>query len=140
MNATAKFLTPPWEMDTAAERLITEAAAWNAHDPEMVAEGYADAIEMRDGLTVITSKEALKQFAREKFAKQLDYVVRLDLWGALKGRMAVRFETEWRDTKGQWFRSYGVVVYQFNDAGEVERRFASEEKAAITSTDRQLGA
>ena len=138
MNTTVKFITPPWDMDTAAERLITEAAAWNSHDPQRLAEGYADTLEMRDGLTIITNKEALKQFAREKFAKQLDYVVRLDLWGALKGRMAVRFETEWRDTKGQWFRSYGVVVYQFDDAGVVEKRFASEETTAIAAKDRKL--
>lgn len=138
--STTKFLTPPWDMDTAAERLIVEAAAWNSHDAERIAEGYADTLEMRDGLAVITSKEALKQFAREKFARQLDHTVKLDLWGALKARMAVRFETEWRDTKGRWFRSYGVVVYQFNDAGEVERRFASEETAAITAADRRLSA
>ena len=125
-------------MDTAAERLITEAAAWNSHDPEQLAEGYADTIEMRDGLSVITTKEALKQFTREKFAKQLDYSVKLDLWGALKARMAVRFEAEWHDAKGQWFRSYGVQVYQFNDTGLVERRFASEETTAIAAADRRL--
>ena len=125
-------------MDNAAERLIAEEAAWNSHDPEQLAESYADSLEMRDGLTVLTSKEALKQFVREKFAKQLDYTVKLDLWGALKARMAVRFETEWRDEKGQWFRSYGVVVYQFNDAGKVERRFASEETTAIAAKDRRL--
>lgn len=125
-------------MDIAAERLITEAAAWNSHDPEQLAEGYADTIEMRDGLTVITGKDALKQFVREKFAKQLDHTVKLDLWGALKARMAVRFETEWHDAAGQWFRSYGVVVYQFNDSGLVEKRFASQETTAIAAADRQL--
>jgi len=138
MSTTTKFLTPPWDMDTAAERLIAEAAAWNSHDPERLAEGYADTFEMRDGLTVLTSKEALKQFVREKFDKQLDHTVKLDLWGALKTRMAVRFETEWHDAGGQWFRSYGVVVYQFNDTGLVERRFASEETTAIAAGDRGL--
>lgn len=138
MNTTSKFITPPWDMDTAAARLITEAAAWNSHDPQRLAEGYADALEMRDGLTNITNKEVLKQFAREKFAKQLDYTIKLDLWGALKGRMAVRFETEWHDVAGQWFRSYGVVVYQFDDSGLVERRFSSEETTAIAAKDRKL--
>jgi nuclear transport factor 2 (NTF2) superfamily protein len=131
MNATAKLITPPWDMDTAAERLKAEAAAWNSHDPVQIAEGYADNIEMRDGLTFITGKEALKQFIREKLAKQPGYTIRLDLWGALKARMAVRFEAEWRDTEGQWFRSYGVVVFQFNERGEIERRFASQETGAI---------
>ena len=114
-------------MDTAAERLIAEEAAWNSHDPEQIATGYSDSIEMRDGLSFVTDKQSLKEFLKEKFAKQLDYSVKLDLWGALKGRMAVRFESEWRDASGKWFRSYGVQVYQFNEAGLVERRFASEE-------------
>lgn len=126
-------------MDTAAERLIFEAAAWNTHDPGQIAEGYADTIDMRDGLSIVASKEALKQFIREKFTQQFDYTVKLDLWGALKARMAVRFEAEWRDAKSQWFRSYGVVVYQFDDAGLVERRFASQETAPIASGERRLG-
>lgn len=138
MNVTTKLLTPPWEMDTAAQRLTGEEAAWNAHDPLQIAQGYADTLEIRDGLTVITSKEALNNFVREKFAKQLGYTVKLDLWGALKARMAVRFEAEWHDTKDQWFRSYGVVVYQFNERGEIERRFASQETTAITTGDRRL--
>ena len=114
-------------MDTAAQRLIAEEAAWNSHDPEEIAAGYADSIEMRDGLSFVTDKQSLKEFLKEKFAKQLDYSVKLDLWGALKGRMAIRFEAEWRDASGQWFRSYGVQVYQFDATGLVERRFCSEE-------------
>jgi hypothetical protein len=139
METTRKFLTPPWDMDTAASRLTHEATAWNLHDPQKISEGYSDTIEMRDGLAVVTSKEALKQFLREKFAQQLDYIVKLDLWGALKARMAVRFESEWRDATGQWFRSYGVVVYQFNETGLVERRFASQETTPIAIDDRRLG-
>ena len=130
MKATAKFLTPPWDMDTAAERLIAEEAAWNSHDPEAIAAGYSDSIEMRDGLGFVADKQTLKQFLREKFAKQLDYTVKLDLWGALKGRMAVRFEAAWRDAAGTSFRSYGVQVYQFNAEGLVEQRFASQESIA----------
>jgi nuclear transport factor 2 (NTF2) superfamily protein len=45
--------------------------------------------------------------------------------------MAVRFEAEWQDTSGRWYRSYGVQVFQFNDAGLAERRFASQEKILI---------
>ena len=138
-TATTKLLTPPWDMDNAANRLLDEEAAWNSHDPERIAQGYADAIEMRDGLTFITGKEALKQFIREKLAQQLDYTIKLDLWGALKARMAVRFETEWRNAKDQWFRSYGVVVFQFDATGLVERRFASEETTPIATTERRFG-
>lgn len=138
MNATMQFPTPPWDMDIAAERLKFEEAAWNSHDPEQIVGGYADNIEMRDGLIFISGKEELKRFIREKFTKQLDYTLKLDLWGALKARMAVRFDAEWRDASGQWFRSYGVQVFQFNETGHAERRFASQETLAITAADRQL--
>jgi nuclear transport factor 2 (NTF2) superfamily protein len=138
MKATTPFPTPPWDMDIAAERLKLEEAAWNSHDPGQIADGYAENIEMRDGLIFISGKEALKQFIREKFTKQLAYTVRLELWGALKGRMAVCFDAEWHDASGQWFRSYGVQVFQFNETGHAERRFASQETLAITAVDRQL--
>ncbi len=76
-------------------------------------------------------RQSLKQFLQRKFERQLDYAVKLELWGALKGRMAVRFEAEWHDTAGQWYRSYGVQVFQFNDAGYAERRYASQETMSI---------
>lgn len=118
-------------METAAKRLAFEEAAWNTHDPDQILEGYADVIEMRDGLDFINGKQALKQFLTRKFQTQLDYTVTLDLWGALKGRMAVRFEAEWHDAAGQRYRSYGVQVFQFNDQGLAERRFASQETRPI---------
>lgn len=118
-------------METAAERLVFEEAAWNSHDPGKILEGYVEAIEMRDGVDLIRGKQELKQFLQRKFERQMDYTLKLDLWGALKGRMAVRFEAEWRDASGQRYRDYGIEVFQFNDDGYVERRFASQEAIEI---------
>jgi len=131
-----KFPTPPWDMETAAERLIFEETAWNSREPDKILEGYAENIEMRDGVDFINDRKELKQFLQRKFEKQLDYTVKLDLWGALKGRMAVRFEAEWHDVSGQWYRNYGVQVFQFNDHGYVERRFASQEMISIDGSVR----
>jgi nuclear transport factor 2 (NTF2) superfamily protein len=138
METTNKIPTPPWDMDIAAERLTFEEAAWNTHDPEKIAAGYTAGIEMRDGLNFISGKEELKHFLTEKFKDQLDYQLKLDLWGALKGRMAVRFEAEWRDASGQWYHGFGVQVYQFDDAGLAEKRFASMETNPINDSDRRL--
>jgi len=131
MTTVSKFPTPPWDMDTAAERLTFEEAAWNTHDPEQILKGYADDIEMRDGTTFIAGKEAFKQFLTSKFEQQPGYKLKLVLWGALKGRMAVRFEAEWHDNAGQWHKSFGVQVFQFNDNGLAEKRFASQESITI---------
>ena len=132
------FPTPPWDMEIAAERLVYEETAWNSHEPDKILEGYADNVEVRDGLDFINGKQELRQFLKRKFENRLDFTLKLDLWGALKGRMAVRFEAEWRDASGQWYRDYGVQVFQFNDHGYVERRFASQETIAIQEPDRKF--
>jgi len=114
-------------MDTAAERLKFEEEAWNTHDPERISEGYADTIEMRDGTDFVNGKSELKSFLGRKLAGQTDLRIRLDLWGALKARMAVRFEAEWKDQAGRPQHAYGVQVLQFNESGQIERRFSSQE-------------
>lgn len=125
-------------MDLAAERLKFEEEAWNTGDPERISEGYADGIEMRDGSAFINGKSQLRSFLVQKLAGQTDFRLRLDLWGALKGRMAVRFESEWRDPSGQWFHAYGVQVLQFNESGQIERRFASQEVVPVSPNERKL--
>jgi len=97
-----KFPTPPWDMEIAAERLVFEENAWNSHEPDKILEGYADNIEMRDGVDFINGKQELVQFLTRKF-----------------------------DASGQWYRNYGVQVFQFNDHGYAERRFASQETISI---------
>ena len=74
-----KLPTPPWDMESAAERLLLEEAAWNTRDPERILEGYADNIEMRDGVDFINGKAAFRQWLQNRFEKQLDYSVKLDL-------------------------------------------------------------
>ncbi|GGB05315.1 DUF1348 family protein [Puia dinghuensis] len=138
MNKAIQFPTPPWDMDMAAERLKFEEEAWNTRDPERISEGYADNIEMRDGAAFVNDKNQLKSFLVQKLAHQSDLRLKLDLWGALKARMAVRFEAEWRDQSGQWFHAYGVQVLQFNESGQIERRFASQEVITVTTNERKL--
>ena len=114
-------------MDKAAERLKFEEEAWNTRDPERISEGYADNIEMRDGTVFVNGKSELRHFLGQKLADQPDLRIKLDLWGALKARMAVRFEAEWKDPAGRSRHAYGVQVLQFNDNGQIERRFSSQE-------------
>lgn len=135
METTFKFPTPPWDMDTAAARLTLEEAAWNTHDPEEILQGYTDNVEMRDGTTFVNSKDEFKAFLTRKFAEQQSYRLKLDLWGALKGRMAVRFEAEWQDGSGRHYKSFGVQVLQFNETGLAEKRFASQETTSLDSQD-----
>jgi hypothetical protein len=138
MSIISKFPTPPWDMENAAERLAFEEASWNSHNIDRILEGYASNAEIRDGVNFISGKEEFTAFLKSAFAEKQDYKLKLDLWGALKGRMAVRFEAEWRDASGQWYRSYGVQVFQFNDEGLAEKRYASQELLTIAAGQREL--
>jgi nuclear transport factor 2 (NTF2) superfamily protein len=138
MERTIQIPTPPWDMDKAAERLKFEEEAWNTRDPERISEGYADNIEMRDGIAFINGKSELKSFLVKKVAEHTHFRLKLDLWGALKARMAVRFEAEWKDQFGQWVHAYGVQVLQFNESGQIEQRFASQEVITVLTNERKL--
>ena len=138
MQKAIHFPSPPWDIDLAADRLKFEQEAWNSGDPEQISQGYADNIEMRDGGTFINDKHQLKSFLQQTLADRADFRLKLDLWGALKARMAVRFEAEWKDHSGQWFHAYGVQVLQFNEQGLIEKRFASQEAISILTSQQNL--
>jgi len=138
MNTASKFPTPPWDMENAAERLAFEEAAWNSHHIDSILEGYANQAEIRDGVNFISGKEEFAAFLKFTLKEKQEYKLKLDLWGALKGRMAVRFEAEWHDAAGQWYHSYGVQVFQFNKEGLAEERYASQESLPIAAEQRRL--
>ncbi len=127
MEKAIQFPTPPWDMELAAQRLKYEEEAWNSRNPALITAGYADDIEMRDGSNFVNGKDQLKIFLTQKLTEQNDFRLKLDLWGALKARMAVQFEADWKDASGQSFHAYGVMVLQFNEGGQIEKRFASQE-------------
>lgn len=138
MSTEKRFPLPPWDMDTAQQKIQAEEDAWNTGDPEKVILGYAIDAEMRDRTEFLHGREEIKQFLTRKWQKELGFRLKKDLWGALKGRMAVRFEYEWHDAAGQWYRSYGTEVFQFNDDGYVQGRYASANDMPIAEADRKL--
>jgi len=133
-----RFPLPPWDMENAAQKLQIIEYEWNTLDPEKVITGYAPDAEIRYGTEFLNGREEIKQFLNNKWQQQLSFKIKLDLWGALKGRMAVRFECEWHNTAGQWYRSYGVQVFQFDDNGYVQMNFASFNDEPIAESARKL--
>ncbi|MEO3406944.1 DUF1348 family protein [Mucilaginibacter sp. CAU 1740] len=125
MKAEKHLPLPPWDMDSAAQKLQLLEQAWNTLNPDKVAEFYTENAEVRYGTEFLTGREELKNFLTQLWQQQLGFKLKLDLWGALKGRMAVRFTTEWHDAAGVDYKSFGVQVFQFNDDGFAEMNFAS---------------
>ena len=64
-------------------------------------------------------------------------MLRKSLWGFRENRMAVRFQYEWHDSTGQWFRSYGNELWEFDEHGLMRRREASINDITITEAQRR---
>lgn len=126
MKTTEKQLpAPPWDMETAAERLQLLEDDFNTSEPETIIANFTEDAEARFGLVFLTGREEIKQFLIQEFESKTNYKLKLDLWGALKGRMAVRSELEWTDNEGRSFRNYGVQVFQYDDEGLIKMNYLS---------------
>jgi nuclear transport factor 2 (NTF2) superfamily protein len=133
-----KKLIPPFDMETAAEKLQVIENAWNTCDPERVSALYTTDTEWRDRTKFVHGRGNVKAYLTQEWEKELGFKIKKELWGAKEHRMAVRFEYEWHDRNGQWYHSYGVEVMEFDPAGLVRMRFASISDLAIGSNERQF--
>lgn len=129
---------PPFTMETALQKVQSAEDAWNTRDPEKVCLAYTIDTEWRNRTDFINGREAVKQFLTKKWEKELDYKLKKELWGFRENRMAVRFEYEWHNEEGQWFRSYGNELWEFDEKGCMQKRFASINDLPIDETDRKL--
>jgi nuclear transport factor 2 (NTF2) superfamily protein len=109
--------------------------AWNTRDPERVALAYSQDSEWRNRGEFFQGREAIKAFLRRKWECELDYRLRKQLWAFTENRIAVRFEYESRDADGQWWRSYGNEMWEFDDQGLMRRRYASINDAKIDESE-----
>ena len=103
-----RFPIPPFTMETALQKVQAAEDAWNTKDPERVSMAYTIDTEWRNRTDFINGREEVKAFLKRKWEKELDYRLKKELWGFRENRMAVRFEYEWHDAAGQWYRSYGT--------------------------------
>ncbi|WP_035645497.1 nuclear transport factor 2 family protein [Flavobacterium sp. ASV13] len=129
---------PPFTMETALQKVQIAEDAWNTKDPEKVALAYTIDTEWRNRTDFINGREEVKQFLTAKWQKELHYKLKKELWGFRENRMAVRFEYEWQDHSGQWFRSYGNENWEFDENGYMQKRFASINDLPIKEEDRKL--
>jgi nuclear transport factor 2 (NTF2) superfamily protein len=113
-------------------------AAWNTREHERVAAAYSPDSQWRNREEFITGRDEIVAFLRRKWAKELDYVLRKDLWTFAGNRIAVRFQYEWHDADGNWFRSYGNENWEFDDLGYMRRREASINDVPIAESDRRI--
>ena len=133
-----KLPLPPFTMETALEKVQLAENAWNTEDPEKVCIAYTIDTEWRNRTEFINGREEVKTFLKRKWEKELDYKLKKELWGFRENRMAVRFEYEWHNQEGQWFRSYGNEMWEFDENGLMRKRFASINDLEIKDADRKF--
>lgn len=138
MNKPKRYPLPPFNIETAQQKVQAAEDAWNTRDPEKVCLAYSIDTEWRNRTDFISGREAVKQFLTKKWEHELDYKLKKELWGFRENRMAVRFEYEWHNHAGQWFRSYGNELWEFDENGYMQKRFASINDMPIDEADRQL--
>jgi nuclear transport factor 2 (NTF2) superfamily protein len=129
---------PPFTLETAKQKVQAAEDAWNTRDPELVALAYTPDSEWRNRAEFFTGRDAIKAFLRRKWNKELDYRLRKELWAFTDNRIGVRFEYEWHDDSGQWYRSYGNEMWEFAPTGLMQRRFASINDIVIAESDRKF--
>lgn len=133
-----KFPLPPFTMETALQKVQLAEDAWNTKDPEKVCLAYTENTEWRNRIEFINGREEVKAFLKRKWEKELDYKLKKELWGFRENRMAIRFEYEWHDETGQWFRSYGNELWEFDENGLMQKRFASINDLSIDEKNRKF--
>lgn len=129
---------PPFTAQTAATKVQAAEDAWNTRDPGKVSLAYTEDSVWRNRDTFVVGRAAIVELLTAKWERELDYALRKSLWTFGPDRIAVRFAYECRDSSGQWWRSYGNELWEFDAEGLMRRREASINDVAIAESERRI--
>ena len=129
---------PPFTLEAATAKVQAAENAWNTRDPDRVALAYTEDSQWRNRAEFFGGREAIRAFLRRKWAKELDYRLKKELWSFTENRISVRFEYEWHDDAGSWYRAYGNEQWEFAPNGLMQRREASINDVPILESDRKF--
>jgi hypothetical protein len=135
----SEIIKPPFtDIEAAKKKVQLAEDLWNTRDPERVSKAYTEDTEWRNRTEFLKGRAEVIEFLKRKWNRELDYRLRKELWGFRENRMAVTFFYEWRDDSGNWYRSYGNELWEFEPSGLMARRIASINDAPIREEDRRL--
>jgi len=133
-----KFPLPPFNHETAIQKVQIAEDAWNTKNPEKVSKAYTVNSEWRNRSTFLSGREDIVKFLTAKWEREYHYKLKKELWAFTDNRIAVRFEYEYHNSEGQWFRAYGNENWEFDENGLMEKRYASINDVPINEEDRRL--
>ena len=129
---------PPFTEETARQKVQAAEDGWNTKDPVKVAGAYTEDSVWRNRSEFVVGREQIEDFLRRKWDREHEYALRKSLWAFSGNRIAVRFQYEWHDDDGQWWRSYGNENWEFSDDGYMRTREASINDVAIGEGARRI--
>ncbi|GAN77993.1 nuclear transport factor 2 family protein [Acidisphaera rubrifaciens] len=133
---TSRPPLPPFTRESALQKVRAAEDAWNTRDPVRVAGAYTEDSRWRNRAEFFSGRAAIVAFLTRKWSRELDYRLIKELWAFGEDRIAVRFQYEWHDDSGQWYRSYGNENWEFDAHGLMRWRQASINDVPITEADR----
>ena len=133
-----KHPLPPFTEESAKQKIQAAEDAWNSKNPEKIALAYTEDSEWRNRSEFVNGRAEIIAFLKGKWETELDYKLKKSYWAHTNNRIAVRFEYEWRNDSGQWFRAYGNENWEFDENGLMKKRFASINDLLISDSDRRL--
>lgn len=129
---------PPFTVETAKQKIQMAEDAWDTKNPQKVSMAYTIDSEWRNRNLFLKGRDEIVQFLTEKWENELDYKLKKEYWAHTDNRIAVRFEYEYRNKDGKWFRAYGNENWEFDENGLMKKRYASINDLGIKETDRYL--
>ena len=131
-------LVPPFTLETARRKVQLAEDNWNSRDPEKVSLAYSENSEWRNRDEFFSGRAAIREFLTRKWQKEEGYRLKKELWAYTDNRISVRFEYEWHDGQGQWYRTHGNEQWEFDAEGLMRRRDASLNDYPIAENERRI--
>ena len=133
-----KHPLPPFTLETAKQKIQIAEDAWNSQNPEKVSLAYTIDSEWRNRDQFVNGREEIVKLLTNKWKKELNYKLKKEYWSHSDNRIAVRFEYEYQNKDGKWFRAYGNENWEFDQNGLMKKRYASINDLQINETERCL--
>ncbi len=135
--ASPTDIRPPFTKESALAKVQAAEDGWNSRDPKRVAQAYTIDTRWRNRDQIFEGRGAVEEFLAGKWERELDYRLMKELWAFTDNRISVRFEYEWHDNAGQWFRTHGNEHWEFDESGLMARRDMSANDIEINESDRR---
>jgi uncharacterized protein len=132
------IIRPPFTLETATAKVRAAEDAWNSRDPHRVALAYSEDSEWRNRDRFFRGRDQIRDFLTDKWSREMDYRLTKSLWTFGDDRIAVRFQYEYHNSTGQWFRAYGNELWEFDEQGLMRRREASINDVSISENERKF--